>query len=246
MRTTTIGVVFAPHAIGADGPSPSPIPQGCQLRSPQPEAPLELNVVAAGELIKTIAVEKEIFNCYDAKSNLASVKDVETLVETVERGVVSKDGRRSSSHGRRKDKPPTLTTVAKSAEADTCTKDLQTGGISCTSQAVPLGATTTPVARCSVTKGTYPFDPVQQPTHPIGMRTASLDGGLVETVTVEKEIFDCAGRIGDLYLFHRNVELAGKTGFQAVATRFDGFICLKNEATAQLTQCKVFTPSRPG
>ena len=41
-------------------PSPSPIPQGCQLVSPQPEAPLKLNLVAVKSLVKTIVTEKEV------------------------------------------------------------------------------------------------------------------------------------------------------------------------------------------
>lgn len=229
---------LAPHATGAAGPSPSPIPQGCQLQTPQPEAPLKLNLIAAGDFVKTIAVEKEIFDCYDAKSTLANIKDVEIVIETVERGLVSKDARG-------KDRT-TMTAITKSVEVDTCTKNLQTGGISCTLQAMPLGATSTPLAKCSVTKGTYPFDVVQQPTHPLEMSTVAIESGLVETVRVEKEIFDCSGQIGDLYLFNRNIEVQDKTGFEPIANRFEGVMCLKNETTATLTKCSVFTPSRPG
>ena len=231
-------VGFAPHATGAAGPSPSPIPQGCQLQSPQPDAPLKLNLVAAGGFVKSIVVEKEIFNCYDAKSSLASIKDVETVIETVERGLVSRDARGNDRS--------TMTAVAKSVEVDTCTKNLQTGGISCTSQAMPLGVTSTPLAKCSVTKGTYPFDVVQQPAHPLEMSTVALENGLVETVHVEKEIFDCSGQIGDLYLFHRNIEVQDKTGFEPVAYPVRGRHLPEERDRRQLTQCKVFTPSRPG
>src|SRR6266536_1130600 len=156
------GLVLAlvvPLATGANGPSPSPIPQGCQLRSPQPEAPLQLNVVAVKKLAKTIAVEKEVFSCFDAKSNLAQIKNVDTAIEITERAGGGKSG--------------TLVTVGKSIEADTCVKDLQTGRVSCTAQALPLGATDAPLIGCQVNKSTYPFDAVRQPTHPIEMGTVT-------------------------------------------------------------------------
>ena len=232
-----------PRAIGA-GPSPSPIPQGCQLRSPQPDAPLRLNAVAVSNFVKTIAVQKEIFNCYDAQSNLATVKDVETVVETVERGDLKGKGRRSSHHsaGRWDGGAASMTTVAESVEADTCTKNLQTGRVGCTSQPVPLGVADTPLAKCTVTKGTYPFDTIQQPGEPLGMSTVALDNGLVKTVDVENEVFACSGQIGDLYLFHDNVELQSGNGFRPVSSRFEGVMCFKNEATAQVTSCKLVTP----
>ena len=90
-----LGVVFAAVAFaivlgplaaggGSASPSPSPIPQGCQLKSPQPEAPLKLNVIAVRQFVKSIAMEKEVFNCYDAQSRLAQIKDVETFIEIIE------------------------------------------------------------------------------------------------------------------------------------------------------------------
>src|SRR5437764_15304894 len=84
-----VGLVLAvlvPLATSANGPSPSPIPQGCQLRSPQPEAPLKLNIVAVRNLAKTIAVETEVFSCFDAQSHLAQIKNVDTAIEITERG----------------------------------------------------------------------------------------------------------------------------------------------------------------
>jgi hypothetical protein len=222
-------LMIVPIATSANGPSPSPIPQGCQLRSPQPEAPLELNVVAVKNLVKTIAVEKELFGCFDAQSNLASIKTVDTTIEITERGTTGPN--------------PTITTVGKSIETQTCAKNLQTGRVSCKAEAVPLGTTETPLTGCSVNHGTYPFDPVQQPTHPIEMSTVVLDDGLVKTVQVEKEVFDCAGRIGDVYLFTDLVESTQSTGFRPVRTQFGGVVCFKNEATAQLAECKLFTPA---
>ena len=68
---------------------------------------------------------------------------------------------------------------------------------------------------------------------------------LIWVSTVEKEVFDCAGRIGDLYLFTGVVESAqGGAGFHGVRTQFEGVICLKDATTAQLVSCKLFTPTR--
>jgi hypothetical protein len=223
-------------------PSPSPIPQGCQLVSPQPEAPLKLNVIAWGNLAKTIVMEKEIFNCYDSQSTLASVRDVQTFIEIVERGV---RGKSYGKHGKAATSP-SVQALGKMVQADTCIKDLKTGGVSCKSVELPLGVTKTPLERCRVTKGTYPFPVVPQPTHPVEMSTVRLSDRLIKTVAVEKEVFDCGGQIGDLYLFTEVIELAKGLHVRPVDTQFEGVICLKNEATAQLVSCKVFTPTRAG
>jgi hypothetical protein len=223
-------------------PSPSPIPQGCQLVSPQPEAPLKLNLVSLHNVAKTIVMEKEVFNCYDAQSTLTSVRDVQTFIEMIERGVPGKSfGKHGEDH-----KSPGVQPLGKMVQADTCIKDLKSGGVSCKSVNLPLGVTTTPLARCRVTKGTYPFPVVPQPTHPVEMSTVSLGGRLVKTVAVEKEVFDCGGQIGDLYLFTEVIELANGFAVRPVATQFEGVMCLKNESTAQLVSCKLFTPSRAG
>lgn len=222
-----VGIVVVPRAIGA-GPSPSPIPQGCQLRSPQPDAPLRLNVIAVSNTVKTIAVDKEIFTCFDAQSQLASVKDVETVIEDVEVGDVKKT--------------PSITTTGVTVTATTCTKDLQAGRLGCSLKAVPLGVTQTPLDKCTVTKGTYPFDTIQQPGEPLDMATAVLADGLVKTVDAETEVFACSGQIGDLYVFHQNVELNKGNGFAPVSERFQGVMCLKDEATATVTSCKLVSP----
>jgi hypothetical protein len=234
VMTVALCALLLSSAAGAasPSPSPSPIPEGCQLASPQPEAPLMLNVVAVENLAKTIVMEKEVFNCYDAQSTLAQVKDVQTFIELIERG--------------ERGKSPGMKALGKTVEADTCINDLKSGGVSCKSVSVPLGVTTTPLAKCSVTKGTYPFPVVQQPTHPLEMSTARLSNRLVKTVMVEKQVFDCAGQIGDLYLFTEVIELARGTDLQRVGTRFEGVFCLKNETTAQLVSCKLFTPGRAG
>jgi hypothetical protein len=233
-----VGIVLAPMAAGERGASPSPIPQACQLQTPQPEAPFKLNVVTARHLAKTVAMEKEVFNCFDAQSRLAQIKDVETFIEFVSRAGGSKErGRAGKSFG--------MPNVSKRIEADTCIKDLTTGRVSCKSDNVPLGTTDTPLSKCSTTSGTYPFADIQQPTHPVEMQTVVL-GKLVLTVKAEKEVFQCSGRIADLYLFTRIVESAGSKSFGPSATQFDGVICFKDEATAKISTCQLFTPQKAG
>ena len=226
-----VSAALVPFATGGPGPSPSPIPEGCRLHSPQPEAPLKLNLVAVRGLAKAIAMEKEVFDCFDARSTLAQIKDHETFIEIVQR---AKGG-----------KKPTVKTIAVTVMSVTCVKDLKTGRVSCKSARVPLARTSTPLSRCRPTRSRYPFEPMEQPSHPVEMSTVLLHGKLAKTVKVEKEVFDCAGQIGDLYVFTELVEaVRGSKGFAHVSTKFQGVMCFKNEARATLVSCSLFTPAR--
>jgi hypothetical protein len=220
-----LGAVLAQLATGQTGPSP--IPEGCQPKSPQPEAPLKLNTVVVANLAKTIAMEKEVFNCYDADGELAEIRDVETFIEVVER-----TGGRLGVE--------TVTTVI---EAATCSKDFKSGRVTCGTKDVPLGATTTPLAGCSPTRGTYPFEPTEQPSHPVEMNTVVMTGEIVKTIKVEKEVLDCGGDIGDLYLFTKIVEDRRGQRFVTLGKLFAGIICLKN-TDGKHVSCKAFTPAR--
>ena len=225
-----VGTVLVSIATGASpSPCPSPIPEGCQLQSPQPEAPLKLNVVPRKDLVKAVTMEKETFNCYDAKSTLAQIKDLETFVEVVEQ---SQGGR-----------SPGMTTVRVAVDAVTCVKDLKNGRVSCKSESIPLAVTDKPLTRCTPTRSNYPFALIQQPSHPVEMETVVSDDKLVTTIKVEKEIYDCSGQLGDLYLFTERVEFADANTFRPVQRRFSGVICFKDETAAKLTACKVFTPA---
>ncbi len=212
-------------------PSPSPIPQGCQAVSPQPSAPTRLNSVWLGKTGKTIVVDLETFNCYDSKSTLAELKQVQTFIELVDTA--------QSGH------TPGSVAVARSVEGHICTDGLVTGGVSCQTVTVPLGTTTTPLAGCSVVSGTYPFPAIVQPSEPLELGTVSLGGGVVETVSVTKQVFDCQGSIGDLYLFTETSELLTSNGKppSALGTKYEGVICTKDATTAALRACKLFTPA---
>jgi hypothetical protein len=235
-------VVLVPSAIGRAGASPSPIPNACQLESPQPESPLRLNAVAVKKFAKTITMEKEVFDCFDAQSKLAQVRDQETFVEVVERSGAHSSvhaGKRSRGHG---GAGPGLRTVAVRVESVTCAKDLVSGRVGCRSVAVPLGSTSTPLAKCTVTSGTYPFDRITQPSHPVEMSTVVLSRGLVKTIKVEDEVFSCSGQIGDLFLFTEILEQAKENTITPFARQFAGVICFKDEAKAEVVACKLFTP----
>jgi hypothetical protein len=239
-----ICVVLVPAAIGRDTASPSPIPNACQLQSPQPESPLQLNAVAVKKLAKTIAMKKEVFSCFDAQSKLAQIRDQETFIELVDRSAEkgkAGSGKAERGHG---GKPPSVTTVAARIESVTCVKDLVSGRVGCRSEPVQLGTTNTPLARCTTTTGTYPFDPITQPSHPVEMSTVVLANGLVKTIKVENEVFSCSGQIGDLYLFTEIVERAKESTIMPLARQFAGVMCFKDEAKAQVVACKLFTPGR--
>jgi hypothetical protein len=238
-----VGVVIVPLATAQGGPSPSPIPEACQLRAQQPEAPLKLNLVAVKRLVKTVAMEKEVFNCFDAQSRLAQIKDVETFIELVGRERVAKSSRKKRDRHRRKS--PGIETVAKRVATVTCVKDITTGRVSCRTDAVQLGVTKTPLVGCRTTRGTYPFAEIEQPTHPVEMETVVLRGRLVMTLKVEKEVFECAGRIADVYLFTEIIEAVGSHTVRPVATRFQGVICFKDEPRGQIAGCRLFTPKKP-
>lgn len=231
-------IVLGPLAAGGGSasPSPSPIPEGCQLRSPQPEAPLKLNVIAVRRFVKSIAMEKEVFNCYDARQLLAQIKDVETFIEIIERT--------ESSRSHKKGGSPTTEVVATRVDVVSCVKDLTNGRVSCKSEAMQLGSTSTPLTQCGTTHGTYPFPELQQPSHPVEMETVVLRNGLVKTVKVEKEVFFCGGRVADLYLLTHVHETASTHSVRTTGTRFDGVICFKDEAKGRIAACRLFTPGK--
>jgi hypothetical protein len=238
-----VGIVLVPLAMGQGGPSPSPIPQACQLKAQQPEAPLKLNLIAVKRLVKTVAMEKEVFNCFDAQSRLAQIRDVETFIELVARERVGKS--RGKKRDRRRGKSPRIDTVAKRVVTVTCVKDITTGRVSCRTDRIQLGVTKTPLVGCRTTRGTYPFAEIEQPTHPVEMGTVIVRGRLVITQKVEKEVFECAGRIADLYLFTEIIEAVKSQTVRPVATRFQGVICFKDEARGQIAGCRLFTPKKP-
>jgi hypothetical protein len=200
---------------------------------------LKLNLVALRGSAKTIAMEKEVFDCFNAQSTLEQIKDVETFIELV--AGAGHDRKKDSSGRHESNGQPSPSAAALSVSTVTCSKSLIDGRVACSTGAVPIGVTQAPLAGCSMTRGTYPFAAVEQPTHPVEMSSVVV-GEAVKTVKVEKEVFDCAGRVADLYLFTNRVETASHGSFGPAKTTFTGVVCFKNEGKAQITDCKVFNP----
>jgi hypothetical protein len=217
---------LAAPAVGADRAAQQE-PE-CRLAEVQPEEPLAMNTVVVGKLVKTIATEKEIFTCTDAAGDIVQIRDVETFVEIVE--AVAR-------------RPPGFVTIARSVDVTECNKDLEEGTVVCRSRTVRLGTTQRPLAGCRPVRGTYPFEPIEQPRRPLEMNSVVV-GDLVKTIKVDKEIFECAETlVGDVYLFTEVVERREGRTIRPVATDFDGIICFKDPARATVVACRTFEPS---
>ncbi len=185
------------------------------LSQDQPDSPLELNTVVVGRVSKTVAMEKEIFRCFNKTDPHASVIrtiDVETFVDIIER----------ASHG-------DVKAVDKHIEVASCTKDRELLShsperVPCDTKNVTLRDVPSPFGGCARTS--LPQDPVE-------MNTVSLLGGeLVKTIKVEKEIWDCDSTILDLYLFTEIVEGRSTSGFRPVSKAFEAIICQKERITS--------------
>jgi hypothetical protein len=115
--------------------------------------------------------------------------------------------------------------------------------VTCRTTSLPLGQTSTPISGCGVLSGTYPFAPVPQPSEPLALGTVGLDGNMVETVSVTKQVFDCKGLIGDLYLISETGEILNGNSATPIGTKYEGVMCRKDPGTAVLSSCSAFTPS---
>jgi hypothetical protein len=228
--------LFALTLFGGSGEGQAQPPPGtCELAVPPqgPEEPLEMNSVVFRELVKTVVMEKEVFNC-TSQSGLPQIKDVETFVEVVER----RDGRE-------------MRVVDERVEVAQCIKNLGNGRVSCAANTVGLGPSQSqPLTGCS-----QPADG-RQPRDPVEMDTA-VSGSLVKTIKVEKETFTCGGgpavaeSIGDLYVFTEIIEAPEQTAereptLQPVARAFRAIFCLKDEQTATVVACARAATGPPG
>jgi hypothetical protein len=217
---------LAPGAGGQQAP-----PAGCALADRQPEEPLELNSVRVGNLVKTIAMQKEVFSCGTVAGSTGQVKDLETFVELVER-----QSKRD------------IVTVDRRVEVAECVKDLVGGAVRCSASNVPLGFEQAPLRGCSLRRGTYPFETIEQPRDPVAMNTVGV-GKVVKTIKAEVETLDCRGVLADVYLFTEIIQAKTEARdsrnkkfwtVRPVAKRFDGVVCFKDEAAARVTRCSRF------
>jgi hypothetical protein len=211
-------------------------PASCQLAQPQPGEPLELNSVNVRDVfVKTVAMQKEVFDCNVPNPQGGShlqVRDLETFIEIVE-----------LHRGNQ------IFPVSKSVESVLCVKDFpfpQPGGSAvCRAQPVPLGGAPDPTPF----QGCVPLPAQSQPFAPVRMSTVAIDT-MTKTVKVEKEVLDCSHRfngpvLGDVYLFTEIIEGPSQTpqGFPTLAPiskTFEGIICFKDTQEVQLKLCERF------
>jgi hypothetical protein len=225
LAALAVGVVFLAKS---DEVRAQPLPGECELATPPqgPEEPLELNSVVSRDFVKTIAVEKEVFNCID-QFGRPLIKDVETFIEVVER----RQGQE-------------ITLVDERVEVAECVKNLANGRVTCSARTLTLapGATPSPLVACD------PPEDIPQPRDPVEMDTVAV-GNLVKTTKVEKETFACGQGpalkdfIGDLYIFTGIVEGPGETAegestLQPIATGFLGMMCFKDEIAGTVEACR--------
>jgi hypothetical protein len=216
-------------AASPQAPAGNPAPGTCRLARPpvQPAMPLELNTIARDGLFKTIAMEKEVFECANATGAMTIIRDVETFIEIVEK-----------NRG---------TLVEMTVAVATCDKDFESGNVSCGTQNLPLRPVQTPLKGCNPTdsQGLQPSDPVEMNT----VTTIGTDRReYVKTIKVEKEILSCGNILGDHYLFTEIVESrANIPGTQTVTYRplvrqFFGVFCRKNPVKGAIVACGSFRP----
>ena len=194
---------------------------GCQPTNPQPSQPLEMNTVVVNGHAKTVAMEKELFDCQAQDGTVQFVRDVETFVEIIERATSTN-----------------VTTVARRVIIATCDKNwLPNGSVSCRTANITLGGLVG-----DALKGCRPLPPggvVRNPEDPVEMNTVVM-GDFIKTIKVEKEVFACAnGRIGDLYLFTELIERRSSAAPipAPFAERFDGIMCFKDPAQGVIERC---------
>jgi hypothetical protein len=174
-----------------------------------------MNTVADTGLAKTVAMEKEVFNCQPPTGGPATIRDVETFIELVEH---------ASSTG--------VTTVTRGVQVATCDKSLATGTVRCSNRILPLGSPNpTPLKGCQLAN--------PQPLGTVQMNTVTLSP-FVKTVKVEKEVFNCSGAIGDVYVFTELVEQRTSTSYKPFVTVFDGIVCFKVPSTGAVRSCAQF------
>jgi hypothetical protein len=190
----------------------------------EPKQPLELNTVVSGRFVKSVAMEKEYIRCLQGPSGIVvRVYDVELFIEIIERAWKG-----------------TVAPIEKRVELAICAKDVRpqraAPKVTCSAKDVPLQTFADPFVGCGwVTK---------QPSDPVEMNTVALQSrafhsyfhsgeGLVKTIKVEKELFDCDGPVVDLFLFTEIVESETKGTIRPISKTFEAILCRKEKATPE-------------
>ena len=191
----------------------------------QPEHPLELNHVPSGRLVKTIVMEKEVFECRDGETGrVLQIRDVETFIEVVE-AVINND---------------TVRRLEVGLQVAQCTKHFDKGAVACkgTEQDREIATANAQVLdfrQCQPHPNSdlHPRDPVE-------METAFLGSEWAKTTKVEKEVLLCGENVVDLYLFTEIVERrrplssSVQTMRPVGLPRFFGIVCIKRTPSESL------------
>jgi hypothetical protein len=195
----------------------------CTPTNPQPAQPLEMNTVVVAGVAKTVAMEKELFDCQDPATGSTFSRDVETFVELIERDVGTN-----------------INTVARRVLVAICDKSFSTGKVACRSSSPPLGAPVgNPLLNCRPLPAT---GVVRTPADPVEMNSVAM-GEFIKTIKLEKEVLACQNRIGDVYVFTEVIErrTTAASAYVPFATRFEGIMCLKNPQLGVIESCTRFT-----
>jgi hypothetical protein len=187
----------------------------CQVVNP-PTDPIDMNTVTFKEFVKTIHIEKEIFQC--VTNNGAPVIAVVSLFTELFENM------------------RTLSTVNKTVETVTCIKGYN-GTISyCDSKQIPITDEYPIRANC---------DPESLRTldimSPIEMETIVDSEGISKTIEAEKEVFQCdfrentPTRLLDVILFTEIFE--DVTTGQIIKTNVESISCLKDIQKAKVEIC---------
>jgi hypothetical protein len=222
-----VGAILAsmPLAAGSGSKPAARAPRAlsCTPTNPQPAQPLEMNTVVVAGVAKTVAMEKELFDCQDPATGEAFSRDVETFVELVEQDVGTD-----------------LRTRARRVMVATCDKNFTpTGSVSCRASNISLGAPVpNPLLGC---RPLPPTGAVKTPADPVEMNSVAL-GEFIKTIKLEKEVLGCDNAIGDVYLFTEVIEKRTTApSYTSFANRFEGIMCLKNPALGVIQSCTRFT-----
>jgi len=221
----TAALAARTNAPSAQGVRPAGNTVTCQLTGPREG--LELNTIAVGALFKTVAMEKELFNCGPAAGGTTQQRDVETFIELVQ-----------NTKGQLVQAPSVMLTNCVSAPG--------AGTVTCANKTLPLSpANPTPLKGCQPNTFATPEDPVE-------MNTA-IANGIVKTIKVDKSWYKCDSPQGiviqDIYVFNEILEHRSTVPGSNTATvtpflpKTFGIVCTKVEARAAITGCAPFRAS---
>jgi len=180
--------------------------------------PLEMGTAVAGGLFKTVAMEKELFQCRSATGGGQKIRDLETCIEIVQ------------------DRTGELLSV--SVALHICDRSFPAGTVACAFHPLQLGSTSaTPLDGCDIATYNVPNDPVEM--------NVVANGRTVKTIKVDKEWYRCGAVIRDVYQCTEIMEAVAfdqgtAVGFRITLVRVLGVVCAKDVEKGAITGCRRF------